>query len=54
MVISFFFLYMKINRAETEFSEFTFNNTEGCNVNDHNVRLRGQLINKMEKYKYLG
>lgn len=37
-----------------EILNFRFKKKVGENGNDHNVRLRGQLINKIEIFKYLG
>lgn len=45
---------LKTRRAKTKFLKFSFNNMVGGNESDRNVKLKGKLYNKKEKFKYLG
>lgn len=43
---------LKISRAETEFVKFRFNKRIERNRSDDSVRLRGRLVNKVERFEY--
>lgn len=43
---------MKISRTKTYFFNFRFRNKVGENKDNYNLRFEGQLINKVECYKY--
>lgn len=45
---------LKISKAQTEFFEYRFKNKGAENRSNHNTWVGGQLINKVEKYRYLG
>lgn len=45
---------LKISGTKMEFLGFRFNNTVRDNGGNHNGRLKGQLINKVKKFIYLG
>lgn len=40
--------------TKTGFSQFTFKNDVKGNDSDHNARLGSRLINKVERFEYLG
>lgn len=44
---------MKKSRAKTEVLEFRFKNKVRGNGRNHNVRLRGKLINKVKTFKHI-
>lgn len=45
---------LKISRAKTGILKFSFKNKAWVNGMNHNVRLDGQLINKIKRLNYLG
>lgn len=45
---------LQISEAKTEFLELRFKNDEGENGSVRNVKLGGQLVNKVEIFRYLG
>lgn len=43
-----------MNKAKTEFLGFKFLKRNRGNEGDHSVKVRGQLIDKVETFKYVG